>query len=122
MTFCLNGCGDGGGQGPVGGYDAPSNMTASVSTAGKGKTAVKNVSLSWTDNSNGIDNEDMFIIERCLESGKGNSKTCNFAEYAAPGQDVNSFSESPGSGTYKYRVKARRGTNDDTGYSNEVKI
>ena len=121
MTFCLNGCGDGGSQEPIGGYVAPSNMAASVSTTGKGKAVVKNVSLSWTDNSNGIDNEDMFVIERCLESGKGKSKVCNFVEHAFPGQNVNSFSESPGSDTYKYRVKARRGTSDDTGYSNEVK-
>ena len=120
ITFCLNGCDDGGGQDPIGGYVAPSNLAASVSTTGKGKTVVKNVSLSWIDNSNGIDNEDMFVIERCLESGKGKSKICNFAEYSTPGQDVNYFSESPGSGTYKYRVKARRGTSDDTGYSNEV--
>ena len=119
MTFCLNGCG--GVPEPGGGYAAPSNMSASVSTSGKGKNAVKTVNLNWTDNSNGIDNEDIFVVERCLESGKGKTKTCNFAEYATPGQDVNSFSESPGSGTYKYRVKARRGTSDDTGYSNEVK-
>jgi M6 family metalloprotease-like protein len=121
MTFCLNGCGGGGDPDPAGGFDAPSNMAASVSTTGKGKTAIKNVNLSWSDNSNGADNEDEFVIERCEESGKGKSKTCNFYEHTTPAQDVTSFSESPGSGTYKYRVKARRGTNDDTGYSNEVK-
>lgn len=121
MTFCLNGCG-GGEPPPAGGFDAPSNLSASVSTSGKGKTAIKNVILNWTDNSNGADNEDMFIIERCQESGKGKNKTCNFSQHATLGQNVTSFSESPGSGTYKYRVKARRGAGDDTAYSNEVKI
>ena len=120
MTFCLNGCG--GDPEPGGGYDAPSNLTASVNTSGKGKKVVKNVSLNWTDNSNGADNEDNFIVERCQESGKGKNKTCNFSQHAILGQDVTSFSESTGSGTYKYRVKARRGSGDDTGYSNEVKI
>jgi M6 family metalloprotease-like protein len=122
MTFCLNGCGGGGDPEPGGSYDAPSNMAASAAISGKGKTATKNVSLSWTDNSNGANNEDMFIIERCLEGGNGRIKVCNFSEHASPGQDETSFSESPGSGTYKYRVKARRGTGDDTAYSNEVTI
>jgi hypothetical protein len=122
MTFCLNGCGDGGGQDPIGGYDAPSNMTASVSSIGKGKSSTKNVSLSWADNSNGADNEDVFIIERCLKSGKGKTKTCSFYEHATLGQDVTTFSESLDADTYKYRVKARRGTSDDTDYSSEVKI
>ena len=97
-------------------------MSASVSTSGKGKNAVKNVNLNWADNSNGADNEDNFIIERCVETGKGQNKTCNFAEHAVIGRDISSYGESPGSGTFKYRVKARRGSGDDTGYSNEVKI
>ena len=123
MTFCLNGCGGGGGDPePVGGYNAPSNMSATVSTTGKGKTASKNVSLNWVDNSNGTDNEDNFVIERCLESGKGKTKTCIFSEHVTIERDITSYGESPGSGTYKYRVKARRGSSDDTGYSNEVKI
>jgi len=123
MTFCLNGCGGGSGDPePVGGYNAPSNMSATVSTSGKGKTASKNVSLNWVDNSNGTDNEDLFVIERCLESGKGQTKTCIFSEHVTIDRDITSYGESPGSGTYKYRVKARRGANDDTGYSNEVQI
>lgn len=122
MTFCLNGCGGGGEPDPAGGFSAPADLVASVSTSGKGKNATTTVLLSWTDNSGGTDNEDMFVIERCLESGKGKSKSCNFAEYTAVGQDVNSFTESPGSGTFMYRVKARRGAGDDTAYSNEVKI
>ena len=119
MTFCLNGCGD---PEPGGNYDAPSNMAASVAVSGKGDTATKNVSLNWTDNSTGTDNEDMFVIERCLEGGKGRIKVCNFSQHATTGQDVTSFSESPGMGIYRYRVKARKGAGDDTAYSNEVKI
>ena len=53
---------------------------------------------------------------------KGKNKTCNFTQHVILGQDKTSFSESPGSGTYKYRVKASRGAGDDTAYSNEVKI
>jgi len=121
MTFCLNGCGSRDPE-PVGGYNAPSDLTANVSTSGNGRNASTNVSLNWVDNSNGADNEDNFVIERCLESGKGKTKTCIFSEHVTLGQDTNSYSESPGSGTFKYRVKARRGGNDDTGYSNEVKI
>lgn len=123
MTFCLNGCGSGGGGGtePPAGFDAPSNLVASVSKSGKGKNAVTNVNLSWTDNSGGAENEDMFVIERCLETGKRKNKVCNFSQHATVGQDVSTFSESPGSGTYKYRVKARRGS-EETAYTNEVKI
>ncbi len=122
MTFCLNGCGGGGEPGPGGSFDAPSNMLASVSTTGKGETAIRTVVLNWTDNSDGAGNEDLFIIERCLESGRGRITLCAFSPHATIGQDVTSFSESPGSGHYKYRVKARRGAGDDTAYSNEVKI
>ncbi len=125
MTFCLNGCGagsGGGGGGSTGGFEAPSNLTASVSTSGSRKNAIKTVNLTWADNSNGVDNEDIFIIERCQETGKGNSKTCVFGQYATVGSDVNSFSESTNSSTYMYRVKAHRGSDNDTAYSNEVKI
>ena len=80
------------------------------------------VSLEWADNSSGAHNEDAFVIERCEETGKGKDKSCAFAAHATVGQDVNSYSETPGSGTFMYRVKARRGTSDDTAYSNEVKI
>lgn len=120
MTFCLNGCG--GGEPPPDGYDAPSNLVADVTTSGKGKNRIKNVILNWTDNSNGVDNEDQFVIERCLESGKGKSKTCNFSYHTAVNQGITTFSESTGSGTYKYRVKARRNGSDDTPYSNEVRV
>jgi M6 family metalloprotease-like protein len=120
MTFCLNGCGDD--PGPVGGYEAPSGLDFSVSVSGKGKTATRQVTLNWTDNSNGSDNEDLFVIERCLENDKGRTVSCRFSQHATVGQDVNSFSEAPGNGTYRYRVKARRGGNDDTGYSNEVTL
>ena len=122
MTFCLNGCDGGGDTTPTTSYDAPSNMSASLTKTGKAKTAIISVSLNWTDNSNGTDNEDNFIIERCEETGNGRAKTCNFSEYATVGRDITSFTEIPGSGTFKYRVKARRGANDDTPYSNEVEI
>jgi hypothetical protein len=122
MTFCLNGCGGGGEPEPGGSFNAPSNLLASVSTSGKGDTAIRTVVLNWTDNSSGTGNENIFIIERCLESGRGRITLCSFSQHATTGQDVTSFSESPGSEHYKYRVKARGGEGDDTAYSNEVKI
>jgi hypothetical protein len=122
MTFCLNGCDGAGEPGPGGSFNAPSDILASVSTSGKGDTAIRTVVLNWTDNSSGTGNESIFIIERCLESGRGRITLCDFSQHATTGQDITSFSESPGSGHYKYRVKARRGEGEDTAYSNEVKI
>jgi M6 family metalloprotease-like protein len=52
----------------------------------------------------------------------GRITLCDFSQHATTGQDVTSFSESPGSEHYKYRVKARRGEGEDSAYSNEVKI
>ncbi len=102
---------------------APSNLTASVTATGRGKSKSKSVNLSWSDNSS---NEDNFIVERCEESGKGQNKICTFAPLATLGMNVRSYSESPGSGTYKYRVRARKGTDASnyiySGYSNEVKL
>jgi M6 family metalloprotease-like protein len=122
MTFCFNGCGDGGSPDTYDGFEAPSELTATVVTSGNGKNALKTVTLSWADNSNGVNNEDSFVIERCEEVGNGKSKACEFSTHATVGQDIVSFSEPAGSGTYRYRVKARQGSGEDTGYSNEVKI
>ena len=113
MSFCLNGCG--GGQT---GLDAPTNLTASVQTSGGGRNKTKTVTLDWQDNSA---DEDVFVVERCLETGKGQSKTCIFAEQAIVGANVTTYAETAGSGTFKYRVKARN-SNEDSDYSNEVTI
>jgi len=112
---------DGGGE-PQQGHTPPANLVASVSKTGKGKKMVKQATLTWTDNSNGPDNEDLFVIERCEEIGKGKNKTCSFTQRATVGQDVTLFTDESVSGTFKYRVKARRGADDDTAYTNEVKI
>lgn len=120
MTFCLNGCGGGDDSGG-GGFDAPGALVAVVTTSGK-KDPIKTVELNWTDNSNGADNEDVFVIERCTETGNGKNKVCPFSEQAVVGQDVTTYTETAGSGTFKYRVKARRNGSDETPYSNEVKI
>jgi M6 family metalloprotease-like protein len=122
MTFCLNGCG-GGGDAPVeGSYVAPSGLSAQVSGSAWGRLGTQSVTLTWADNSNGALNEDRFVIERCEVAGKGKRVVCNYVEHATVGQDVTSYSEPGGSGTYRYRVKARRASSDDTGYSNEVTI
>lgn len=102
---------------------APSNLTASVTTTGKGRNKSMSVKLSWSDNSS---NENNFIVERCEETGKGRNKTCNFAPHVTLEKNVSSYSEDPGSGTFKYRVQARKGTDPSayiySGYSNEVKL
>ena len=66
---------------------APSDLTASASGS--------SVTLSWADNSS---NETAFIVERA--SGK------KWVERGRVGANVTTFTESPGRGTYKYRVSA----------------
>ena len=96
---------------------APSNLTASVVTTG-GKTRTKTVTLNWKDNSS---NENGFTIQRCTETGKGAIKTCNYSDLATVGANITTFTNTPGSGTFRYRV---RGFNSSglSAYSNEVRI
>jgi M6 family metalloprotease-like protein len=126
MTFCLNGCGDGGGADPgtdpSGGFNAPSNLAAAVAGSARSRAGSNTVTLNWADNSTGADNEDVFVIERCEETGKGRKIVCNYSEHATAAQDSTSFTEPEGAGTYRYRVKARRNGVEETGYSNEVTI
>jgi hypothetical protein len=121
MTFCLNGCGAGS-QSSVGTFDAPSGLTAAVTGSDRSRLGANSVVLSWTDNSDGSLNEDEFVIERCEESGKEGFITCGFALHATVGSDVNTWSEPESTGTYRYRVKARRGSSEETAYSNEVRL
>ena len=98
---------------------APTNLTASVESSGKGKKrVVTGIELKWTDNAS---NEEVFVIERCEETGKGRSKACTFYEFATVGANNTRFSYAPGSGTFQYRVKARN-ADGDSAYSNTVKI
>jgi len=126
MTFCLNGCGDTGGTDPDpdpgGGFSAPSNLAAAVAGSSRSRAGSNMVTLSWIDNSNGVDNEDLFVIERCEVTGKGRKKVCKYSEHATAAQDSTSFAEPEGSGSYRYRVKARRNYTEETDYSNEVTI
>ena len=95
---------------------------STIARSGPKKSQVKNVSLSWVDNSSGADNEDAFVIERCEETGRGKTKTCVFAELDTVGSDVTNYNDVPGGASYKYRVKARRSGSSDSDYSNELKI
>jgi len=65
-------------------------------------------------------NETAFVVQRCTETGKGAVKTCTYADVATVAADVTTYKETPGSGTYRYRV---RGSNafGGSGYSNEVR-
>ncbi|NVK22004.1 MAG: S8 family serine peptidase [Kangiellaceae bacterium] len=97
---------------------APTNLAGNAVKQGKGKNAtVVSVDLSWTDNSN---NEDGFAVERCVETGKGKNKSCNFAQIATTTSASYSDTSVP-DGTVKYRVKAFNAVGD-SGYSNEVKF
>jgi M6 family metalloprotease-like protein len=120
MTFCLNGCDDS--PEPGGGYYAPSDLSATVAGSSKSRAGSNLVTLNWVDNSAGADNEDLFVIERCEVIGDGEKQVCHYSEHAAVGQDSTSFTEPEGAGTYRYRVKARRNSLEDTSYTNEVTI
>ena len=97
---------------------APSNLTASVSKTGKGKKAVRTVALSWLDNAS---SESSYHVERCTKQGKGRNQSCDYQEIAVLPADSIGFEENPGSGKFKYRVRARNAVGD-SGYSNEVEL
>jgi PKD repeat protein len=97
---------------------APSNLTLSVQTSGKGKNRVRTAILDWSDNS---DNEVNFVIEQSEQTGKGKKKSFGPFTIMAT-EPINAISYDLGtiSGTFKYRVKATN-DNGDSGYSNEVR-
>lgn len=97
---------------------APGNLVLTVHTTGRGKNKViSSVDLNWTDNS---DNEDNFFIERCEETGKGKNKNCPWAQIDQTGANVRSYSDAPGNGTFKYRVRAHNAAGESA-YSNDAK-
>ncbi|MBT8142934.1 MAG: S8 family serine peptidase [Gammaproteobacteria bacterium] len=97
---------------------APTNLTANSVKEGKGKKAtIISVTLNWTDNA---DNEDGFVVERCIETGKGKSKSCIFASYATVGANIATYTDTNPESNVKYRVKAFNGTGDSA-YTNTIK-
>jgi thermitase len=73
--------------------NAPTNLTASANRT--------TVTLTWKDNSN---NETGFYIER------GVSGSASFSRIGSTGANVTNFTDSPGRGTWVYRVQAYNGT------------
>jgi PKD repeat protein len=73
--------------------NAPTNLTASASRT--------TVTLTWKDNSN---NESGFYVER------GVSGSTSFSRIGSTGANVTKFTDSPGRGTWAYRVQAYSGT------------
>ncbi|MBM3788100.1 MAG: hypothetical protein FJW30_27470 [Acidobacteria bacterium] len=76
-----------------------------VRFTGAGKTKVlTGVALSWAD----VTGNTGYSVERCLQSGKGSSITCNFAPLTNPGADATSFLDSTATtkGTYQYRLRS----------------
>ena len=97
---------------------APTNLVLVVHFTGKGKNkVVTSVDLNWSDNS---DNEDGFYIDRCKETGKGKNKSCPWTQIQQTGTNVSSYSDSPGNGTFKYRVRAYNAVGSSV-YTNEAK-
>jgi hypothetical protein len=71
------------------------------------------VGTRWTDAS---DNEDGFIVERCIGTG-----CSDFTVWRTTGPNVTGYGDinATGSTSYTYRVRARRGT-DSSAYSNQA--
>ena len=84
---------------------APTSLTASVSRAGS-------VTLKWTDNSS---NETGFYVERAP------SGSTSYVRVGTVGASVTTFTQSPGSGRYVYRVQAFNATRVSA-YSNTVSV
>ncbi len=97
---------------------APSNLTATVTTSRIGKTTIKTAKLQWQDNSS---NETSFTLQRCTETGKGAGLTCNYSDLSTVGANTTTFTNTPGSGNYRYRIRANN-SNGSSAYSNEVRI
>ena len=76
------------------------------------------VELYWQDNAT---NEDQYIIERCKEQFKGYITVCRFSPISNVAANSTTFKDSPGKGSFKYRVRALN-MNISSAYSNEVKI
>ena len=98
---------------------APSDLTASLQTSGKGRNKTMTVTLTWTDNSTG---ETGFVIERCEETGKGRNKICVFGDYESVSADTTTFNDVGVAGKFHYRVKAHDDASNYSDPSNEVNI
>lgn len=84
---------------------APGSFTGVASYTGTGKNkTLTGVALSWVD----VANNTGYNIERCLQSGKGNQITCNFAPLTNPAADAASALDSTATtkGTYQYRIRS----------------
>ena len=96
----------------------PNNISADVQLIGFGPTDSKVVDLLWQDNAG---DEDQYIIERCEQSYKDNKKCCDYLPIGNVAADVTSFHDEPGTGQFKYRVRAINATNNSK-YSHEIEI
>lgn len=96
---------------------APSALTANLTVTGKGKNKTRSLVLNWVDNSA---NEDNFVLERCQESGRGKSKSCNYSDLTTLAANTTSYSAAISKGTFKYKVRSV----NSFGFarSNEVKV
>jgi hypothetical protein len=100
--------------------NAPSNLTAVAGKVDNDPRAIRFVDLSWQDNS---DNEDSFVIQRCLLSGRGRNAGCAFSDLASVGANVTTYHDATvlRNTNYRYRVRAQAGT-VGSAYSNVVQV
>lgn len=95
---------------------APAHLTIEVVTNKADSQSERLVELYWYDDSN---NESQLIIERCQMVMSDEQSICLFEPLANVAADVTTFSDRPGMGLYKYRIKAINAT-ASSDYSNIV--
>ena len=96
-----------GGGTPPERFDAPTNLAASLSS--------RTITLSWTDNAN---SETAFEIEQ----GTTKNGVVTWKLLASTAADIKTYTFTGSRGTFRYRVRARKGTSTYTTYSNEVSV
>ncbi|MFM8224332.1 MAG: S8 family peptidase [Planctomycetaceae bacterium] len=96
-----------GGGTPPERFDAPTNLAASL--------ASRTLTLGWTDNAN---------CETAFEIEQGTTKNgvVTWKLLATTAADIKTWTFTASRGTFRYRVRARKGASTYTAYSNEVSV
>jgi len=96
-----------GGGTPAPTFNAPSNLTATLST--------RTVNLAWTDNSNSETGFEVYL-------GTTKNGVVTWKLLTTTAADVKTYAYAGSRGTFRFRVRAKKGTSTFTGYSNEVSV
>lgn len=85
----------------------PSNVVATAVTEGNKRNRVLvAVELSWTNNADPVTG---FDIERCVEEGKGRSKTCVYAPVGTADATATRWEDPQPTANSRYQIRARNG-------------